>query len=140
MALSKQKFREMVFQLLFCSEFAEKDEEMLDFMMQQLKVTRKSVESALAQVDMLWQKKAFLDELIEKTATSYSISRIPKVELSILRLGAFEILFDKSVPAKVALAEAMRLARKFATKESGGFINAILDGIYKLHEQAVPQN
>ena len=70
--------------------------------------------------------------MIAKTSHAYEFERIQTVERNILRLAVFEIFFDNgTVPPKVALAEAMRLARKFSTYESTSFINAILDAIYK---------
>jgi N utilization substance protein B len=46
-------------------------------------------------------------------------------------MSVFELLFDDNIPEKVAIVEAMRLARKFSTKESATFVNAILDVLYK---------
>jgi N utilization substance protein B len=59
------------------------------------------------------------------------------VERNLLRLGAYEIYFSKSVPPKVAISEAVRLARKFASSESANFINAILDALYKKKPEVV---
>jgi N utilization substance protein B len=56
-----------------------------------------------------------------------------------LRLGIFEIFFDSEIPAKVAIAEAIRLCRKFGTPESSQFVNAILDGVYKKHAALVSE-
>src|SRR5690606_29501809 len=58
--------------------------------------------------------------------------RIPRVERNILRLAVFELLHDPSVPPTVAIAEAIRLTRKFATPEAATFINAVLDAIFKM--------
>ena len=73
-----------------------------------------------------------LDEQIGKASIEYAFDRIQVVERNILRLGLYEILFDDEVPPKVAISEAIRLARKFGTPEAASFINAILDNIYKL--------
>ena len=46
-------------------------------------------------------------------------------------MGVYELLYDESIPPKVAISEAMRLAKKFGTPESATFVNALLDAIYK---------
>lgn len=132
MALPPQKFREIVFQLLYSQDFSEVlDEDMTPFMMQQLTVSKRVVREALALQTQIKEKFKEIDPLITEASVEYAFDRIPKVERTILRLGIFELLFSTTVPGKVAIAEAIRLARKFATPSGGTFINAILDFIYK---------
>ena len=57
------------------------------------------------------------------------ISRLPKVDLTILRLGTYEILYDDTVPTGVAINEAVELGKKFGEDGSGAFINGVLAGI-----------
>lgn len=72
-----------------------------------------------------------LDSLIRAAALSFEFSRIGAVELAILRLGIYELFCDSAIPLKVALAESIRLARKFCSVKSGKFINAVLDQVGK---------
>lgn len=69
--------------------------------------------------------------MITEHSTSYEFERIPRIERNVLRLGVYEIMYDSDIPPKVAIAEAIRLTRKFATPESATFVNAILDSILK---------
>ncbi len=69
--------------------------------------------------------------MIAQTAFGYEFDRIPHVERAVLRLGIYELYFSNEVPPKVAISEAVRLAKKFATIESSRFINGILDALYK---------
>lgn len=132
MAVPQQKFRELVFQLLYSYDMGRANEiDMIELMMAELAVTKKTVRTAQESVQAILSKQPEIDALIAKTSTSYAFERIQSVERNILRLGAFEVLFDQSVPPKVAIAEAMRLSRKFGTLESASFVNAILDSIYK---------
>lgn len=132
MGLSPQKFREIVLQLLYSSDVAQaEDEDMLPFLMRELKVTKRVMRDALAYCKQLEEKQEEVDRLIGATSHGYELDRIQKVERSILRLGAFEILFVKDLSPKIAIAEAIRLCRKYATHEGSTFINAILDHIYK---------
>jgi len=127
-----QKIREIVFQMLYSFDMGKAtDELMLDLLSKELTVPKKTVRNAQLKVHKIRSHLAEIDKLIAATSFSYAFDRIQSVERNILRLGTYEILFDSTIPPKVALAEAFRLAKKFGTKESGLFVNAILDAIYK---------
>jgi N utilization substance protein B len=131
MALPPQKFREIVFQILFSRDFQMgEDREIIAFLMEELKVTKRTMIEAEARASQVLEKQTEIDEKISLTSTEYTFDRISRVEKSILRLGTFEIADDPSIPPKVAIAEAIRLCRKFGSPESAHFVNAILDSIY----------
>lgn len=135
MSLPPQKMREVVFQLLFSLDVdAENVPAVVAFVGKELAVSKKYVLQALEKVNAILEKREMLDQNISGISESYLLERIQKVELNILRLGAYEILFDKEIPPKVAIAEGMRLAKKFSTPESASYINAVLDSIYKKSE------
>lgn len=132
MTVPQQKFREIVFQMLYSYDISHaKDDDMLTLLMEELSVPRQAVKDAQERVHNIFQNLQKIDSLIAKASLSYAFERIQSVERNILRLGAFELLFDDSIPPKVAIAEAMRLARKFSSPESSAFVNAILDDLYK---------
>lgn len=140
MALPPQKFREIVFQILYSYDFTLlEDEEMVPFMMNELKVTKRIMLDAHDRMRQVLAKQGEIDQKIRTASTEYSFERISRVERTILRLGLFELLFDPTLPPLVAIAEAIRLCRKFGTPESSQFINAILDGVYKQHESKNPE-
>lgn len=78
-------------------------------------------------------KRPDLDKIIEKAAPDWPIEKISTVDRNVLRLGLFELLFaDKEeVPAKVAINEAIELAKTFGGENSGKFVNGVLGSIYK---------
>lgn len=78
-------------------------------------------------------KKSILDEIIEKAAPDWPISKISIVDRNILRLGLFELLFgDRAqVPPKVAINEAIELAKSFGGDNSSRFVNGVLGAVYK---------
>ncbi len=117
--------REAVFQM--CFALSQGAEDLVPLISKELKISKTNAKLAFERSQKVMAKASDLDKLIEQTATDYAIERIPQAELTILRLGAFELLFDDSVPPKVAISEAIRLCRKFATNESASFINAVLD-------------
>ena len=78
--------------------------------------------------------EAGVDELIARSAEDWALDRMAVVDRNILRQGIFELRWTSGVPPKVAINEALEVAKKFSTHESSRFINGILDRIHK--EQA----
>jgi len=78
-------------------------------------------------------KKKDLDNIIEKAAPDWPISKVSPVDRNVLRLGLFELLFSDrvEVPAKVAINEAIELAKTFGGETSGRFVNGVLGAVYK---------
>lgn len=67
-----------------------------------------------------------IDELIETFAVDWSLARMPAVDRALLRLACWEILFNDSIDAPVAISEAVELAQEYSTDESARFINGVL--------------
>lgn len=84
-------------------------------------------------LDGVMAKQSELDLVIEKAAPDWPIDRISPVDRNILRLGLFELLFAdrKEVPAKVAINEAIELAKQFGGENSSRFVNGVLGAVYK---------
>lgn len=84
-------------------------------------------------LDGVLSKRPELDQVIEKAAPEWPIDRISPVDRNILRLGLFELLFAdrKEVPAKVAINEAIELAKQFGGENSSRFVNGVLGAVYK---------
>jgi N utilization substance protein B len=107
------------------------EQEIRALLMRELSVTRRTVRMAQLYVDQILQLGPELDAQIRAMSTAYAFERIQTVERVILRLALYEMLHDEAVPPKVAISEAIRLARKFSTPAAALFVNAILDGIYQ---------
>jgi N utilization substance protein B len=75
------------------------------------------------------ENREALDKLIKEQSTNWSISRMTRVDLNILRIATFELLFRSDIPKNVTMNEAIEVAKKFGTEESPAFINGILDEI-----------
>lgn len=76
-----------------------------------------------------WARRQEIDRTIEKASKNWKLSRMDRVDRSILRLGIFEMLDQTGVPAPVILSEAVELAKEFGAPDSPAFINGILDRI-----------
>jgi N utilization substance protein B len=79
----------------------------------------------------LWQTMAECDGLITTAAAKWELSRLSQVDRSILRLGTYQLKYCDDIPAKVVINEAIELAKKFSGESSPGFVNGVLDAIYK---------
>jgi len=73
-----------------------------------------------------------IDTLIKKHVKNWEIKRMAVVDRNILRMGCFELLFSEDIPPKVAINEAIELAKRFGDIDSPRFVNGILDKIYKI--------
>jgi transcription antitermination factor NusB len=73
-----------------------------------------------------------LDGIIMQVAENWELSRMAAIDRNILRLGAAEILFMDDVPEKVAINEAIEIAKRFSTENSGRFVNGVLDKVARI--------
>ena len=119
-----QKFREMVLQMLYSSEYSKEEEELVSLMMAELKITKRYAKEAYQRVQLILGRLAAIDERIRNVSTEYQFERISCVEKNIIRLGVFEL--DEGLSPAVVLSEAVRLCRKFGTPSSADFVHAIL--------------
>ena len=127
--MNRRELRESIFQLLFMTEFNLSEE-----MAEQKELYLDGIEN-LQENDQAYIQEKFekirdkipeIDELLNKASKGWKTSRMGKVDLTILRLASYEVLFDEDVPAKVAINEAVELAKKFGGDDSPSFINGVL--------------
>lgn len=72
-----------------------------------------------------------IDKTIQSAATEWPLDKINKIDLAILRLATYEILFDKNIPIKVAIDEAIEIAKSYGSDSSASFVNGALATIAK---------
>lgn len=77
------------------------------------------------------ENKKEIDGLITKFAPEWPLDQITIVDRNVLRLGVYELKFDETIPAKVAINEAIELAKTFGGESSGKFVNGVLGAIFK---------
>lgn len=131
----RQKIREFTLQMLVVVGFFPEaaNEDTREFLASVAGVSPEVLLEASAICQEVQGQQEKLDQALQRhTEGQYAWERVPAVEKAILRLGAYELCsVEGKVPPKVALAEAIRLARKFSTRESARFINAVLDALYQ---------
>ena len=83
----------------------------------------------------VWQQRATLDAEIDSASHRWKLSRMDRVDVSVLRLAAYELLLRPDTPAQVVLDEGIELAKEFGTPDSPSFVNGILDRIARDHRK-----
>ncbi len=128
--MTRSELRECVFKLLFRVEFNEPDEmeqqKELFFNDEDVICSEKEQEYIGSKFEAIKAMIPELDEALFAKAEGWTKNRIGKVELTIFRLAIYEILKDDTVPAGVAINEAVELAKKYGQDNSGSFVNGVL--------------
>ncbi len=148
--MTRRELREHIFRELFTAQFYEENEEDrssqlelyfthpegddLDF--PPCEVSPQEQEEILLKTRAILSLKEEIDRMIEEASVAWTIRRMNRSDLSILRLGAYELLYDDTIPPKVAINEAVLLARKFGGEESYSFINGVLGQIQRKKENS----
>ena len=135
--MKRREQRECIFQLLFRVEFNGQEEmpEQAELFVEDMKeayVPKEQDEAyILEKYAKIVEQLPEIDLLLEKACEGRKLSRIGKVELTILRLAAYEMKFDEDIPEKVAINEAVELSKKFGGDEAPSFVNGILAKLTK---------
>ena len=132
--MSRRELREQIFKLLFRVEFNPQDDmpdQVQLFFQQDEPVNEQSQEEITQKYEKITERLSEIAEIIEQTATGWTISRMGKVDLTILRLAVYEMKMDEEIPVSVAINEAVELAKKFGQDESPSFINGVLAKLAK---------
>ena len=127
--MGRSELREHIFKMIFGLEFTEEEqiEKQLELYLDQLdEVSEKDRSYMLAKAKAIAEKVCEIDAMINENATGWKTTRMNNVDLSILRLAVYEMKFDDDVPVKVAINEAVELAKRFSGDEGPAFINGVL--------------
>jgi N utilization substance protein B len=89
-------------------------------------------EYAVTLVEGVAAHRSRIDELLATYAEQWTLDRMPPVDLAVLRIGAYELLWCPDVPDAVAIAEAVELAGSLSTDDSAGFVNGLLGRLLQL--------
>lgn len=136
--MSRRTARESAMMLLFAWALGGAEENPLDEAETMSELIMPLLEGALDKddekyihrvVEGVLEHQGQIDAEIEKYAVGWSLARMAKVDLSILRLAVFELLFEVKIPGGVSVNEAVELTHRFSTPEAGPFINGILGNI-----------
>jgi len=129
----RRKGREIALQVLYQKDVAGlSTEEALENYKKHFNIGKKEAfEFGRELVEGVSKNIDFIDEMIQKHAPSWPINRMNITDRNILRIAVFEMFFRPDIPEVVSINEAVELAKLYGTDDSPGFINGVLDSIYK---------
>ena len=128
----RRKSRELTLQFLYQGELAGQDN-LLDFEEYciHFQANKKAIPYAKKLLDGVQEKGDSINQLIGKHAENWRVERMSVIDRNILRLAVYEMCYQNDVPVSVAINEAVEIAKRYSTDDSGPFINGILDGVAK---------
>ncbi len=127
--MTRREIREHLFKMLFRKEFHDASEikEQMEFYFESLEaISPRDIEYINERFSKIEDKLEEIDALLAEAASGWKLNRMGKVDLNIMRLATYEIKFDEEVPNKVAINEAIELAKKFGGDSSASFVNGVL--------------
>lgn len=125
--MGRRAAREMAMKLLYQMEIQKDDiEAQIRIFFEQNPVPENDSEYIKDIVFGVFRNSKHISDTIEKHSRGWKITRISKIDLSILRLSIYEICFRVDIPFSVSVNEAVELAKKYSSEEAGSFINGIL--------------
>ena len=137
--MTRRVFREHCLRMMFCVSFYE-DEERIEQIERYLELEEQPEEESFLvetidlseriklkeSMENIIENLAFIDEQLSEVTTGWSLNRIGRVELSILRIAYYEMKFDSNIVASIAINEAVELSKKYGGDESHSFVNGVL--------------
>ena len=127
--MKRRELREHIFEILFRVEFMNEEDmkEQMELFFEDLAEARpEDVDYIKNKYMAVREKMPMTDIMIDEKSTGWKTSRMGKVELTILRLAVYEMLFDEDVPVTVAINEAVEIAKKFGGDDTPAFVNGVL--------------
>jgi N utilization substance protein B len=105
------------------------------FIQRRLLGDRKLCEFTEGLISGVKEHQVQIDALISDAAENWRLDRMAAIDRNILRLGAYEMMFCREIPARVAINEALELAKRYSTAQSSRFVNGILDRVLQSQSQ-----
>ncbi len=140
--MTRREIREIVFKLIFLYEFDDREtireqtgyvltDETSDVIADHPDLTEEDAAYISKKVMLVGDRLDEIDRTIAKHATGWRLERMSKVDLTILRLAVYEILYEEEIPQAVAINEAVELAKKYGYEKSASFVNGVLARIVR---------
>lgn len=127
--MTRRAIREEIFKLLFRVEFHAKEqmEEQTElFFSSDEAPDEKDMDYIRTKYEAIEARIPEIDAAVDEKSCNWSTGRMSRVDLTIIRLAVYEIMYDSDIPTSVAINEAVELAKKYGQDSSGGFVNGVL--------------
>ena len=131
---TRRKAREVALQALYQYELlqqGEGDRFSFEQFCSHFQVNKKAIPYTRTLLVGIHENEKEIDQHISKYAKNWRLERMSVIDRNILRLAVFELIYQNDIPASVAINEAVEIAKRYSTDDSGPFINGILDAMAK---------
>lgn len=132
--MNRKKSREYLMQLVYQMQITKESAgEVFDTFIENEELSKDGIDLSYIKTCLIgiMTNKDIIDEKISENLVNWKIGRISKVNLAILRVAIYELLYKEDIPAKVAMNEAIEICKEFSEEKSVSFINGVLDKVYK---------
>ncbi len=130
--MGRRETRENAMKLLYQVQIQRDDidEQMERFMEEQQIIEKSDKDYLIGVVKGVMEHEEELDSLISQHAKGWTIQRMPKVDLAIMRLSCFEMKYREDIPVNVSINEAVEMAKKYSGEQSKTFVNGVLGKVF----------
>ncbi|MDD2367451.1 MAG: transcription antitermination factor NusB [Desulfuromonadaceae bacterium] len=128
----RREARELAVQMLYALDSNSSvgvRETLQTFREEQIEINSRVREFAEGLVQGVCSQRETIDEAITARSKNWSLTRMPRVDLNVMRMAVYELMFRADIPKKVTINEAIEIVRRYGDKESPAFVNGILDEI-----------
>lgn len=135
--MTRRNIRENVIKLLFLSDFHdvneidEQKELYFQLFFDPQSLTEEDKNEIISRYDLVCSKLGEIETIINSASQGWRLERIGRIELSILRLAVYEIIYDEDIPGQVAVNEAVEISKAYCNEFSYSFVNGVLAKILK---------
>ena len=130
---SRRRARELAFRILFqCEASGDPHLNIADAVLEEISAGPDVAEYVRRLVGTFERNAGAVEGALRSASRRWKLERMAATDRSILKMGAVELMFCPDVPARVVLDEAVEIARKFGSEESGGFVNGVLDNVARV--------
>lgn len=125
--MGRRASREVVMKLLYQLELQKEDrQEQIDLVLEQENLSNNDEKYVKDVIDGVYNNISDIDSLIEKGLKGWTLDRISKVELAILRIALYEMKYREDIPIRVSFNEAIELTKKYSGQDKAPFVNGLL--------------
>lgn len=130
--MGRRASREAAMKLLYQLEIQKNDkDEQIDMALEDDNLNDNDKKYIRSIIEGVNDKVILIDSIIEKKSLGWKISRLSKIDLSVLRIGIYEILYRDDIPYSVTVNEAVELAKKYSNEDAGAYVNGLLAKVSK---------
>lgn len=133
-AHAHSRARSWVLQILYAWEIAGGDRPLAEHaekVLSRRRVSDRYIPHIRRLLDLLEKHLPEIDDTLGRVMPNWRLERLATIDRNVLRIGAAELLYADEIPGKVAISEGITLAEKYGGRESPGFVNGVLDGVYR---------